>query len=480
MSIMDKEKSLKRNYAYNLSYQLLAILVPLVTTPYVTRVLGPEKLGDYAYTSAMVSYFGIVAALGTVTYAQREVACYQKAREERSRTFYEILFLRLFMVGIVFAAYCVFLFLAGTYRVLYIIQLCTVLSWAFDISWFFQGMEDFKVTVIRNSTVKLISVILILTLVKSKDDLWIYAFILCFSALLGNMTMWPFIKKYLCRIRRKELHPLRHLKGSLELFVPVLSIQIYTVLDQTMLGAMINTTQVGYYAQTQKIINLESSLLFSLTSVLMPRMTVLLSENKVELANSYYRKVVSFGFMLNLPMTAGTILISKYLIPVFFGRGYRECIPLLRILSFIFVTQGIGQIAGTLLIAMKRQKQYTVAVTAGAVINLICNGLFITRFEAKGVAAASVFSEICIEIMMLHFIRPTFEKGALKEAFFNYLPPTLGMSLVLWAAECFLEVNLISLFILGVSGVGVYSLLLILRKDIFLKELLRKGGRGFR
>ena len=219
---------------------------------------------------------------------------------------------------------------------------------------------------------------------------------------------------------------------------------------------------------------------FSLTSVLMPRMTVLLSENKVELANSYYRKVVSFGFMLNLPMTAGTILISKYLIPVFFGRGYRECIPLLRILSFIFVTQGIGQIAGTLLIAMKRQKQYTVAVTAGAVINLICNGLFITRFEAKGVAAASVFSEICIEIMMLHFIRPTFEKGALKEAFFNYLPPTLGMSLVLWAAECFLEVNLISLFILGVSGVGVYSLLLILRKDIFLKELLHKGGRGFR
>ena len=138
VSIMDKEKSLKRNYAYNLSYQLLAILVPLVTTPYVTRVLGPEKLGDYAYTSAMVSYFGIVAALGTVTYAQREVACYQKAREERSRTFYEILFLRLFMVGIVFAAYCVFLFLAGTYRVLYIIQLCTVLSWAFDISWFFE------------------------------------------------------------------------------------------------------------------------------------------------------------------------------------------------------------------------------------------------------------------------------------------------------------------------------------------------------
>lgn len=87
-----------------------------------------------------------------------------------------------------------------------------------------------------------------------------------------------------------------------------------------MLGAMINTTQVGYYAQTQKIINLESSLLFSLTSVLMPRMTVLLSENKVELANSYYRKVVSFGFMLNLPMTAGTILISKYLIPVFLAE----------------------------------------------------------------------------------------------------------------------------------------------------------------
>ena len=275
---MKQRASLSRNYIYNLFYQALALVVPLATTPYITRVLGPTRLGDYAYTSAIVSYFGIVAALGTVTYAQREIAVCQNSERDRSRIFFEILFLRLFMVGIVGVAYVVFLIFTTEYRLLYLIQICTVISWGFDVSWYFQGMENFRVTVIRNSAVKLAGLILIFLLVKTKEDLWIYTLILCGSALLGNMTMWPFLKGYVKKQPLGELRPLRHLRGSLVLFVSVVSIQIYTVLDQTMLGSMVNTTQVGYYSQAIKIINICSSVLASLNTVFMPWIAALWAE----------------------------------------------------------------------------------------------------------------------------------------------------------------------------------------------------------
>lgn len=474
---MERKKSLKRNYLYNLSYQMLAILVPLITTPYISRVLGATKIGDFAYTSAIVSYFGIVAALGTASYAQREIAFHQKERQERSRIFYEILLFRGIMVGIVLIAYSIFLAREGAYRSLYLIQLCTVFSWAADISWFFQGMEDFKATVLRNALVKLVSVLLILLLVKRENDLWIYTLVICGTAFLGNMTLWPFLKQYIERVPLKGLRPFRHLHGSLELFVPVLSIQVYTVLDQTMLGAMINTTQVGYYAQSQKIVKLVSTVLYALTAVILPRMSVVLAEKKLEQANEYYRKVICFSMMLILPMMTGMIFLSDYLVPVFLGEKFAECVPLLKVFSLLLITQGIGQIGGTLLISLKKQKQYTTAVTAGAVVNLCCNFLLIPAFGAIGATIASVTAELCVEVLMLYYIRPEFHNGVLWTSFLNYLLPTVGMCAALTAVKYFLAVNLISLVLLTFLGMTVYGLLLLVRRDAFLWEQLKLKGK---
>ena len=472
---MKQRASLSRNYIYNLFYQALALVVPLATTPYITRVLGPTRLGDYAYTSAIVSYFGIVAALGTVTYAQREIAVCQNSERDRSRIFFEILFLRLFMVGIVGVAYVVFLIFTTEYRLLYLIQICTVISWGFDVSWYFQGMENFRVTVIRNSAVKLAGLILIFLLVKTKEDLWIYTLILCGSALLGNMTMWPFLKGYVKKQPLGELRPLRHLRGSLVLFVSVVSIQIYTVLDQTMLGSMVNTTQVGYYSQAIKIINICSSVLASLNTVFMPRIAALWAEKRKEKAGEYFRKIVYFGWLLNLPMMLGLKAVDKFLVPVFLGEDFRPCISILQILSLIFVTQGMGQIAGTLLIAMKKQKEYTIAVTAGAVINLCCNFFLIPVWEANGAALASIAAEICVEILMFHYISSDFEVRVLGVGFLNYLLPAGGMAVVVFAASYFLPVNLVTLAVLVLLGSVCYGGILLVKKDAFFIGLLHRS-----
>lgn len=471
---MEQEKSVKKNYVYNLSYQILAILVPLVTTPYISRVLGAEQIGTYSYTSSIVSYFGMVAALGTVSYGQREIAACQKDEKGRGQLFYELFLLRLLTAGIALAAYIVFLSVAETYRILYLIQLCTVASWILDISWFFQGMENFRVTVVRNSCVKILSVVLILLFVREESDLWIYTLIVCGTTLAGNLTMWPFLKRYVGRPDWRGLRPSRHLRGSMELFIPMIGIQVYTVLDQTMLGMMTDTTQVGYYSQAQKIVKLVSTVLYALTAVLMPRMSAVLAEGDRKLADRYYKRTIDFSVLLILPMFAGTILIADYLIPVFLGEGYEESILLLMILSLLYVTQGIGQIAGTILVCLKRQNRYTAAVTAGAVLNLCANALLIPVCGAAGAAAASVAAELCVELIMLRGLGPEFDGDYIRKAFLRYLPATAIMSVVLFGMKCVLTVRLLSLLILGGSAVAVYGLLLVLKKEPLIYEQLKR------
>lgn len=470
----ERKTSIKTNYLYNLSYQILAIIVPLATTPYISRVLGPEALGDYAYVSANVSYFNMIAVLGTMTYAQREIAFAQADHRKRSQIFWEIFLFRAMTTLIVGIAYCLFLSRTGELKYLYAIHLLYVVAWALDISWFFQGVENFRVTVLRNALVKLASVILIFTLVRKKEDLWIYALIVCGTGTAGTLTMWPFLKDYLVRVPWRKLRPIRHMKGALALFVPVVGIQVYTVLDQTMLGVLIDTTQVGYYTQAEKIIKLASTVLYSLTAVLLPRMSAVVGSGDWKLANKYYEKTIYYSILLVLPMMTGCMLVADYLIPVFLGGEYDPCIGLLRIFSLLFITQGIGQIAGTVLITVNRQKQYTLSILSGSVLNLLLNTLLIPHFGAVGAASASVLSELCVELLMLRSLGNEFHNAVLLQAILHYLPVTLVMCVCLVIVRQFLTVSLVSLIVLGVLGCGIYGSLLLLTKDVSMQELLKR------
>ena len=177
-------------------YQLMAILIPLVTTPYISRILGATAIGDYSYTSGIVSYFGLVAATGTVNFAQKKIAVYESDIEKRSILFWEILLFRLLCGVLVLAGYSIFVFnYMPQYRLLYIIQYFTVFSWIADISWYFQGTENFKITSVRNTIVKLGGTVLIFLFVKEKSDLWLYTLITSAMLLLGNLTMWHYARR---------------------------------------------------------------------------------------------------------------------------------------------------------------------------------------------------------------------------------------------------------------------------------------------
>ena len=157
--------SVKKNYLFNLMYEVLAVLVPFVTTPYVSRVLGVTAIGDYNYINGIVSYFGLIAVTGTATFGNREISIVQNDKEKRSEYFFEILFFRIICTGIALLPYLILILSSnGLYKTLYLINLLMFLSWIFDVSWFCQGMENFAVTAIRNSIVKISGAILIFLL----------------------------------------------------------------------------------------------------------------------------------------------------------------------------------------------------------------------------------------------------------------------------------------------------------------------------
>ena len=244
------KKSITRNYIYNMIYQVLILVLPLVTTPYLSRVLGAEGIGIYGYTYAVVTYFILFGSLGVAMYGQREIAYAQENIEARKKTFIEIVLFRFVTIAIATVFYYFFFIKGAEYQIYYQILLLELIAAAFDISWFFQGMEEFKRTVTRNVLVRICSVSLVFILVKTKEDLAKFTLIYSLADLIGNLSLWLYVPKYVKGVKVKNINAFRHLPQIILLFIPQIANQIYKILDTTMIGALVaDKTETGYYEQ---------------------------------------------------------------------------------------------------------------------------------------------------------------------------------------------------------------------------------------
>ncbi len=233
------KRSITKNYIYNLIYQILVLVLPLITAPYISRVLGAENIGIFSYTTSITTYFILFGSLGIAMYGQREIAYLQENKDKCSKTFWEIVIVRFITMLISMAIFYITFVKGNQYSIYYAILLLELLANCLDISWFFQGLEEFKKTVLRNIVVKIISIICIFTFVKTANNLSTYIWIYVLSILIGNVLLWAYLPKYLKQVHIKELHILNHVKPTIGLFIPQIAIQIYTVLDKVMIGAII-------------------------------------------------------------------------------------------------------------------------------------------------------------------------------------------------------------------------------------------------
>lgn len=466
------KNSIKKNYIYNLLYQVLIMFLPLIITPYLSRVLGAEKIGIYSFTLSIVSYFVLFGCMGVNLYGQRLIASLQDDKEKQTKVFYELFILKFIMITISFIIFAIFYFNDVNYSIYYKILTIELFSNIFDITWFYQGIEDFKKITIRNTIVKLSSTLLIFLVVKSETDLVKYFLIYTISNFLGFIILWFNLKKYIVKVEFNKLNIIGQLKPTISFFLPQIAIQIYTVLDKTMIGLMVkDISEVGYYEQSQKIVKMTLMLITALGTVMIPRIANLYAKKNYNELNNKMLKVFNMVSLIAFPLCFGIIGIANNFVPWFFGDGFLPIIDLLIIFSFLLIAIGFNNITGMqYLISTGKQNIFTISVVIGAILNFLLNLFLIPKFRANGAAISSVIAEFVILIFQIIYLWKIFDFKKILKLNIKYLLFSLIMVVPVYFVGTFLNANIISTIIQVFVGALTYVILLIITKEQIIIE----------
>lgn len=473
-----------KNFIYNTSYQLLVLLAPLITTPYISRVLGATGIGIYSYAQSIATYFVLLGAVGTTLYGQREIAFVQKDPAKRTAVFWEITIIRLVAVSICTVIYGFIFTLHGQYVTVYRILTFEVIATAFDVSWFFMGMENFRLTVIRNTIIKLAGIVLIFLLVKKPEDVSLYTLCLTIPIFLGNISLWPSLRKYLVKPEGSVISGIpKHFKPVLLLFLPQIATEVYTVLDKTMIGAICpDIAQVGFYTQSQKIVKIVLTIVTSLGTVMLPAMSAAFANRQKEKIVTSIRTAFRFIFMLACALMFGLLAIASRFVPIFFGNGYEPVVTLMSVISPILVIIGASNVIGKqYLLPTMQQKVYTVSIVSGALTNFVLNALFIRPFGALGASVATVFAELAVALVQVWSVRKQLPLKSCFQPLPKYFLCGLFMFAVVKVADMILPKGIVSLGFMILIGALVYGTGLVVTKDPLLqmgKEMLKKRKAG--
>jgi O-antigen/teichoic acid export membrane protein len=468
-----KKNSITKNYLYNVAYQLLTMIIPVVTIPYLARVLGSEKIGIYSYTLSITTYFILFGTLGINKYGQREIAFVQDDIKKRSKVFREICIIKCITLLSSILLFYLFFCINGDYSLYFKLFLLEILSNVFDVSWFFQGLEEFKKTVLRNAFVKILSVICIFCLIKDSNDLYIYILIYTISNFLGNLSLWIYVPKYINKVSIRELQLKRHLKPTFSFFIPQIATQVYTVLDKTMIGAIIaNKSEVGYYEQAEKIVKVLMTIATSLGTVMMPRIAATYAKGDKSKIKQYMNKSFSFIMMLSIPLSLGILSIANKFVPIFLGDGYDKVIPLLCLLCPIIVFIGLSNVTGTqYLLPTKQQNKFTISVLVGAIVNFILNIILINYFASIGAAISTVIAEFTVTLVQFILIRKEISFKNVFYSSYKYLLAGIIMFMFSVAINFVVDNYLISLILqISISFTIYFTLLLIFRDNLVMNE----------
>ena len=457
-----------RNYLYNLMYQLVTILLPIITIPYTSRVLGADGLGKYSLTNAYAQYFVLFGMIGLGMYCSREIAYVKDDKTKLSKTFWELNFLRFITMGtsiIIYILFCIYA-IKPQDKVMSIVQGFILLSSLFDISWLFTGLENFKKVSIRNTIVKIVGTCLVFIFVKNETQVWLYALILGGTQFIGQIIMWFDIPKYIKFVKPNKDALIRHLSFSLKLFIPQIAINVYTMLDKVMLGNLANEAEVGMYDNSQKIIKIAITIVTTLASVTIPKMANLYKNGQLEEFSKNVYKSFSFVSFLAFPMAFGLIGICRNFIPWFYGPGFERIEPMFYFGSWLMITLAWSSIVGTqVLISMKRDKQFTIAVTIGAAMNIVFNFILIRKFGGVGTTISSVIAEFTGMFIMVYFVRDIVNVKQLFKIIPKYFISGFVMFLMVFNAGNLVNQTIIGTAIQVIVGVLSYLSIMFIIKD---------------
>lgn len=473
-------QSVKVNYILNLINTGTQMLFPLITFPYVCRVIEADGIGQVNFFQSIISYISLFTCLGIPMYAIREIARDRNDVVKMNQTAVEILLLHSMLTLIGYAIVSILCLTVPQIQVnisLFLILSLTIFFTAIGCEWFYQGIEDFKYITIRGLIIKTISLVLLFIFVKSKTDLLYYGCYTVFGVLGGNIFNFFRLRKYIHRenIIFSELHIKRHIKPVLKVFSFSVVTSIYLQLNTVLLGFFKNALAVGYFAAATKVMQMLLQMSACLGSVMMPRASHLIAENKESEFNALIQKSYDFTLAIALPMTVGLIFCAPNLITSLCGVKFENSILPSQIIAPIILMVAISNVFGIQVLFPKGKINIvTLCCGIGAVVDLVLNLCLIPFFSYVGTSIAYLGAEVATTISMFFIGRKYLPITYFKKNHLNYLLGCILMAIVLYVIAD-LQFSTISILILqGCSGIVVYFLVLCVRKDIFLMQVLSK------
>ena len=472
-------RSVKANFIYNMIGTVSGFLFPMITFPYVSRVIMAEGLGLVQFYNSIINYVVLLTSLGIPLYATREIARVRDNVADLSRTTTEIISLNLILNIVGYAS--IFIMCYTIDEVMQNIPLFLLLSTSIVLTtigcpWFFSGVEDFKFITLRGLAVRVVSTIFLFLFVRDKSDLMLYALYNVIASVGANVLNFIRLRKYirLSAFKPKELNIWRHLKPAFAIFVFNLITSIYVNLDKVMVGFLKDNESVGYYTAATTISHIFLTAVTSLGVVMLPRLSNLVKQGDMESFNRLAKKSYNFIVTMSFPICGGLIILSPSLIRIFSGEGFTPAIFTLQIISPIIVAIGISNLIGLqILYPLGKIKIVIISILAGAIINFFLNLLLIPKYAQNGAAIATVCTEVCVTLTQIIIARKFIPFKIIDKQVIYCLISTFAMMTL-----CFLFINLGcsdagNLVSVPIIGAIFYSVAMILSRNALALEAIQ-------
>lgn len=478
MTKIKKEKSLKKNSIYYLFYNVINLAFPLITGIYVARVLLPNDIGRVASAQNLAQYFVILSFLGIPTYGLRELSKIRDDRNQFNKVFSELYTINFISTIIFLVLYLVLVALIPMYRQNFVFYLISGISIALNlchISWMYEALEEYKFISVRNIVFKVVYFVLLLCLVKDSNDCIIYA-LLTIVGTAGNSVLNMIYLPKFAKFDFKNMQLKRHMKSISALVMVNLAIEIYTLVDITMLNIISSDEKVAFYKYGSTIQKMLLTVVNSFTMVLIPRISYYYSKKKYKEYNELISKVLLIIVILSTPMIVGILFVAEPIIVLMYGNSYIASAGIVQILSILLLVSPIGYLLGSrVLLVTGHENKMILAVGSGAIMNFFGNLLLIPMYNEYGAAIASVIGEIIVMVIYVTMGRKHYKLNNIKKTFYKVLISCLMMVIYLIACVEYLKLEIISTLIVEIVGaVTIYFGSLVIMKEEMVSTYFNK------
>ena len=459
--------STKKNTAYNVAYRMFSVLLPLVTAPYLSRTVGTEGVGLYSLAWSVSYIFCLIGMLGLNDYGVRAIAKARDDREELDRTFSAIWQMQLLVAGVTLLFWFGYVFLvAGKEKPIAFHLTLMSVSCLCSFDWCLMGLDQFKPIALRNTFVKCAAAACVFLFVKSKDDLWVYAFVWSLSTLLGNLSCLTALRGKVRYVRVPFRESLKHLGPCAVLFISVMAVNIYRTMDKVMVSAIAGPAENGLYENAEKIIYCLSGFISAVGTVMMPKVSHMVRNGETERIRRHIARSMNLVICMVSAMAFGVAAVADRFAPLFYGEDFAYSGTLMAPLAFTLIMIGFANVIRTqAVLPQGRDHVFVKSVCCGAAMNLIANACLIPVLKSMGAVIGTLLAEMTVPVVQYLILRKEAETDYPKYLKYVGIYAVIGGAMLLCVrgvGRLLPENTWVHLGIMTAAGIVVYGILTLI------------------